>query len=229
VNIRVVLKIGLTLWLCSHPKGFAQRDPIEVWSEGTIQADEPAGHLSMFARAYARTGSEIQPFLQIGQWSLLRPGVTTDWYASSGLHWDLHPFRLFGEYRHHSQWERPSPSEWRVLLVFGEWFEKRVTPRAPTSFFFEPYSEALWSRMGISQLNLQVNPRSGMRYRWTSNITTDLFLDPALNLIQGNISDQNVEWRTSARLQLCQAKICLALIASRSQNFRMLASLGGTL
>jgi len=207
---------------------FSQIHKAEIWSEGLFVTKESTISSSVFARAFAPTGFEIQPYIQMGQMTFGSNEVSPDWYWASGLHWNWQAIRAFGEYRVHSPKKEQSPNEWRILLVYGELFEEALKGGSSYLLFFEPYAEASWI---ASSENIYVNllPRGGMRLRWNRETTSDLFLEPAIHLRKVLKFEQDLELRPTGRVQHCRDSFCVSLSASVAEHFRLLATFGGSL
>lgn len=207
---------------------FGQIHKAEIWSEGLFVTKESSLTSSVFARAFAPTGFELQPYIQMGQVTFGSNELSPDWYWASGLHWNWQSIRAFGEYRLHSQRKEQSPHEWRILFVYGNFFEEALKNGSSYLLFFEPYAEASWI---APNENVDVNllPRSGFRLRWNRETTSDLFLESAFHFRKALSFEKELEIRPTGRIQHCRDSFCFSFSASKTAHLRLLATFGGSL
>ncbi len=228
-EMRTLLKKNIYLLSFLGAATFGQIHRAEIWSEGLYAQRESQFRSSIIARAYAPTGFDFQPYLQMGQSTLGYKELSSDWYLASGLHWSSRSFRAFGEYRVHPQNGHLLPNEWRVLFVYGDLFEKSLKASSSYFLFFEPYAEASWVNLSENSISINLLPRSGFRFRVNRDTTSDVYLEPAIYLNSKAGISPETELRPTARVRHCMETFCFSLAGSQAAYFQLLATFGGSL
>lgn len=232
--------IIISIWTFLHStQGLWATPAAEFYSEGDYRTGSATLFNSVFARAFAPSGQNLVPFLQMGAQQTLGNNNYGDVYIAPGIHWREDFWGIFGEHRFHStQNQGLSDHEWRALLVFGKRFSYPMTTYSRFVAFLEPYSELLFSSHENHHVFLQGFSRLGLGYQITSTTMTDVFVEPYLNFLRNRVGDSHLfELRPSIRTQTCFQQVCLSVSASRlislegllDPGFRFLATIGGVI
>lgn len=209
----------------------------EFFSEGTYWSGVSVLSNAVFARAFAPVGKSIKPFIQLGNERFFGEQGSSDLYWAPGLHWNLDFIRVFGEHRFHQKSELDSTQhEWRLLLVTGKRVDLPLSGSSQFLAFWEPYAELLFSSLKNTNLWLQGFSRVGIRYQLSDQISTDLFVEPYLSVLQNGVGDiEQFQIKPSLRATSCFETLCFTLSAAKvvihnektDPGFRFLATLGG--
>lgn len=210
---------------------------VEFFSEGAYWSGASIGSNTVFARAFAGVKPSLQPFLQMGSNQTFGEQGGDDIYFSPGIHWRFNLLKVYGEHRFHQKSSENSLThEWRVLFVLGNTIDLPLKLQKPLVVFWEPYSELLLSSDQDNKVLFQGFSRLGLKYPFTNQTSTDVFLEPYLSFLQNSGGDTNdFQLRPSVRFKTCFDQICMSLSASRlfstgsdlDPGFRFLAMLGG--
>ena len=212
---------------------------MEFFSEGSYWSGTSDISNTVLARAFARVGGTVQPFLQMGSEQFFGVSNRSDLYVSPGLHWNLKYLRVFGEHRfHQSNWAESHENEWRLLLVSGSIVERPLSDKSRVYAFWEPYSEFLLSSDARRGASFQGLSRVGFKYQISGQTSTDLFVEPFIAFFRNQFGAmEQYQLKPSLRARTCLDSICMALSAARivslneetDPGFRFLATVGGFL
>lgn len=209
----------------------------EFFSEGAYWSNSATLSNSVFGRAFAKVTQAIQPFLQMGTEQTVAEQTSADLYFSPGIKVSSDLLKIYGEHRvHQKNVESSVVHEWRVLFVVGKTLELPTAVGSDVIAFWEPYSELLLSTADDNQFNFQGFSRVGLKYQFTPQTSTDLFIEPFVSVLQNTAGDTNsFQIRPSLRAKTCFESVCLTFSAARmiptgsdvDQGFRFLATVGG--
>lgn len=211
----------------------------EVYSEGIYWPGSSVISNSVFARTFSRSTPVVHPFFQMGIDQTFGDQARGDLYIAPGLHFQKSFFTVFGEHRFHQYTtDLSSNHEWRALLIAGDMILSSLGRENSFLPFWEPYSELLLSTHRDYHISFQGMSRLGIRFLFSPQSSTDLFLEPYLSFLRNTWGElTQFQLRPSARAQFCHDALCLSLVAARffpmtgerDPGFRFLATLKGTI